>query len=236
MSAMSSRRRRPRKSSRGRATPIPRHCCRPCRSPIRGCAAEASLYPILGRLAPVTVAFGGRVGDLQGAGAREGAVDDHDVPDRELRIRTAAFTAAAIRGGPETILLRAQRRMGEQHDARATGRTADETLGYCEVPIEQGPVLESLDLPLGVVLGTFGVERHSIRFIGQAAHSGSVADLLVFDPSARWRVDAATLASASSNTPLLGLELLEGSLSTLMVIFRAVAVMPTASPSFSAGG
>jgi N-carbamoyl-L-amino-acid hydrolase len=44
---------------------------------------------------------------------------------------------------------------------------------YLELHIEQGPVLESLDLPLGVVLGTFGVERHTIRFIGQAAHSGS---------------------------------------------------------------
>jgi beta-ureidopropionase / N-carbamoyl-L-amino-acid hydrolase len=44
---------------------------------------------------------------------------------------------------------------------------------YLELHIEQGPVLESLDLPLGIVLGTFGVERHSIRFTGQAAHSGS---------------------------------------------------------------
>jgi N-carbamoyl-L-amino-acid hydrolase len=44
---------------------------------------------------------------------------------------------------------------------------------YLELHIEQGPVLESLDLPLGVVLGTFGVERHAIRFTGQAAHSGS---------------------------------------------------------------
>ena len=31
---------------------------------------------------------------------------------------------------------------------------------YLELHIEQGPVLESMDLPLGVVLGTFGVERH----------------------------------------------------------------------------
>ncbi|MEO8608752.1 MAG: Zn-dependent hydrolase [Chloroflexota bacterium] len=44
---------------------------------------------------------------------------------------------------------------------------------YLELHIEQGPVLESMNLPLGVVLGTFGVERHAIRFIGQAAHSGS---------------------------------------------------------------
>lgn len=44
---------------------------------------------------------------------------------------------------------------------------------YLELHIEQGPVLEDLDLPLGVVLGTYGVERHEITFSGQAAHSGS---------------------------------------------------------------
>jgi N-carbamoyl-L-amino-acid hydrolase len=30
-----------------------------------------------------------------------------------------------------------------------------------------------MNQPAGVVLGTFGLERHSIRFVGQAAHSGS---------------------------------------------------------------
>src|SRR6187431_2191284 len=44
---------------------------------------------------------------------------------------------------------------------------------YLELHIEQGPVLESLDLPLGVVLGTFGVERWRITWRGQAAHAGS---------------------------------------------------------------
>ncbi len=44
---------------------------------------------------------------------------------------------------------------------------------YLELHIEQGPVLESMNLPLGVVLGTFGVERHAIRFVGQSAHAGS---------------------------------------------------------------
>jgi N-carbamoyl-L-amino-acid hydrolase len=44
---------------------------------------------------------------------------------------------------------------------------------YLELHIEQGPVLESMDLPLGVVLGTFGVERHQVTFRGQAAHAGS---------------------------------------------------------------
>jgi N-carbamoyl-L-amino-acid hydrolase len=44
---------------------------------------------------------------------------------------------------------------------------------YLELHIEQGPVLESMGLPLGVVLGTKGVERHIITFHGQEAHSGS---------------------------------------------------------------
>lgn len=44
---------------------------------------------------------------------------------------------------------------------------------YLELHIEQGPVLESMNLPMGAVLGTFGVERHTITFTGQAAHSGS---------------------------------------------------------------
>jgi N-carbamoyl-L-amino-acid hydrolase len=44
---------------------------------------------------------------------------------------------------------------------------------YLELHIEQGPVLESMQLPLGVVLGTKGVERYAITFHGQEAHSGS---------------------------------------------------------------
>jgi N-carbamoyl-L-amino-acid hydrolase len=46
-------------------------------------------------------------------------------------------------------------------------------VAYLELHIEQGPVLEKLGLPLGVVLGTKGVERHAITFYGQEAHSGS---------------------------------------------------------------
>ncbi len=44
---------------------------------------------------------------------------------------------------------------------------------YIELHIEQGPVLERMNLPLATVLGTKGVERHSIAFHGQEAHSGS---------------------------------------------------------------
>ncbi|NYF50599.1 Zn-dependent hydrolase [Tunturiibacter gelidoferens] len=44
---------------------------------------------------------------------------------------------------------------------------------YLELHIEQGPVLESMGIPLGAVLGTKGVERHAVAFHGQEAHSGS---------------------------------------------------------------
>jgi N-carbamoyl-L-amino-acid hydrolase len=46
-------------------------------------------------------------------------------------------------------------------------------MAYLELHIEQGPVLEAMNTPLGVVLGTKGVERHAITFYGQEAHSGS---------------------------------------------------------------
>jgi hydantoinase/carbamoylase family amidase len=55
-------------------------------------------------------------------------------------------------------------------DAR---RQLENAAAYLELHIEQGPVLESMDLPLGAVLGTFGVERHRVVWRGQAAHAGS---------------------------------------------------------------
>jgi hydantoinase/carbamoylase family amidase len=54
-----------------------------------------------------------------------------------------------------------------------SGVELNNAAAYLELHIEQGPVLLDLDLPLGAVLGTFGVERHAITFHGQAAHSGS---------------------------------------------------------------
>jgi hydantoinase/carbamoylase family amidase len=52
-------------------------------------------------------------------------------------------------------------------------RQLESAAAYLELHIEQGPVLEALDLPLGVVLGTFGVERSRVTWKGQAAHAGS---------------------------------------------------------------
>jgi hydantoinase/carbamoylase family amidase len=56
---------------------------------------------------------------------------------------------------------------------KESGRELASAAAYLELHIEQGPVLLDRDLPLGAVLGTFGVERHAITFRGQAAHSGS---------------------------------------------------------------
>lgn len=53
------------------------------------------------------------------------------------------------------------------------GAERSSAAAYLELHIEQGPVLEKMGLPLGVVLGTKGVERHAITFHGQEAHSGS---------------------------------------------------------------
>src|SRR3954471_22361024 len=56
---------------------------------------------------------------------------------------------------------------------KESGKELNNAAAYLELHIEQGPVLLDMDLPLGTVLGTFGVERHAITFRGQAAHSGS---------------------------------------------------------------
>ncbi len=58
-------------------------------------------------------------------------------------------------------------------DLKKSHRELEHAAAYLELHIEQGPVLLDLDLPLGSVLGTYGVERHAITFHGQAAHSGS---------------------------------------------------------------
>jgi N-carbamoyl-L-amino-acid hydrolase len=73
----------------------------------------------------------------------------------------------------------------------------NDAAAYLELHIEQGPVLERLDLPLGAVLGTFGVERHAVRFTGLHAHAGSTpmdarhdAFLAAARSALAWREDA----------------------------------------------
>ena len=49
-----------------------------------------------------------------------------------------------------------------------------ELLGYCEVHIEQGPVLEARGLPVGVVSAIAGQSRFRLTFTGEAGHAGTV--------------------------------------------------------------
>jgi allantoate deiminase len=51
---------------------------------------------------------------------------------------------------------------------------AGRPLGYVEVHIEQGPVLERLGLPVGVVTAIAGQARYLVTFTGVAGHAGTV--------------------------------------------------------------
>jgi hydantoinase/carbamoylase family amidase len=55
----------------------------------------------------------------------------------------------------------------------AEARRREDVLGYVELHIEQGPVLEQRGEPAAAVLGTFGVERRVAVFSGRAAHAGA---------------------------------------------------------------
>jgi beta-ureidopropionase / N-carbamoyl-L-amino-acid hydrolase len=73
-----------------------------------------------------------------------------------------------------------------------------EAAAYLELHIEQGPVLERLGLPLAVVLGTKGVERHSLTFRGEEAHSGSTPMAARRDalaPAAKLALEIRTIAA-----------------------------------------
>jgi N-carbamoyl-L-amino-acid hydrolase len=104
---------------------------------------------------------GARFGrSLFGSGAAAGSLKPDDV--RNLKDKDGvALPDALAEHGVE---------LDRVNEANEQLRNA---VAYLELHIEQGPVLERMDLPLGVVLGCFGVERHAVRFFGQQAHSGS---------------------------------------------------------------
>ena len=104
---------------------------------------------------------GARFGrSLFGSGSAAGALKPDDV--RNLKDREGVALPDALR------------EHGVDLDrANEAGKQLEDAAAYLELHIEQGPVLERMGLPLGVVLGTFGVERHAVRFTGQHAHSGS---------------------------------------------------------------
>jgi N-carbamoyl-L-amino-acid hydrolase len=128
---------------------------------LRRMAAE-SPRPVTVRLVNWADEEGARFGrSLFGSSAASGSMSDQD----ELRARHDSDGV----GLPDAL-----REHGVDIDSALDARSELRgAAAYLELHIEQGPVLESLGLPLGVVLGTFGVERHSVVFRGQAAHAGS---------------------------------------------------------------
>ena len=133
-------------------------------------AALEALRVHAGTKPPVTIALvdwadeeGARFGrSLLGSSAAAGTLKVDEVRELKDRQGTRLVDALAENGVAIDRMLDAHREL-KAIDARA----------YLELHIEQGPVLESMQKPTGVVLGTFGVERNTIRFTGQAAHSGS---------------------------------------------------------------
>ena len=139
-----------------------------------GCLNVMAGVEVLRRIAgdgspPVTVRLvnwadeeGARFGrSLFGSSAAAGSMADQD----DLRARKDANGVAL----PDALS-----EHGVDLDSALDARAELEgAAAYLELHIEQGPVLEAMDLPLGVVLGTFGVERHQVTFRGQAAHAGS---------------------------------------------------------------
>ncbi len=124
--------------------------------------AEEGMPPVTIRLVNWADEEGARFGrSLFGSSAAAGSMADQD----ELRQRKDADGVS---------LPDATARFGVDLDAALDAKSElENAAAYLELHIEQGPVLESMDLPLGVVLGTFGVERHQVTFRGQAAHAGS---------------------------------------------------------------
>ncbi len=106
---------------------------------------------------------GARFGrSLLGSSAAAGALDVSEV--EHLADKTGVRLVDALaENGVE---------LSRMHEAIGFLKAID-AVAYLELHIEQGPVLEAMNKPTGVVLGTFGVERHLVRFTGQAAHSGS---------------------------------------------------------------
>jgi len=59
-------------------------------------------------------------------------------------------------------------------DIAAAAYDRADVVGYIEVHIEQGPVLEARNFPLGVVTGIIGQSRMQVAVTGEAGHAGTV--------------------------------------------------------------
>ena len=87
-----------------------------------------------------------------------------------VRYQTAYLGSRALAG---TLTAADLSRIKEKQIVKAR-RNKNEFLGYAEVHIEQGPVLEKNNLPVGVVTAIAGQSRLRVEFSGVAGHAGTV--------------------------------------------------------------
>lgn len=96
-------------------------------------------------------------------------------------------------------------------------RESEDLIGYCEVHIEQGPVLEKLDAPVGVVSAIVGQTRARVEFVGQAGHAGTVP------------MDGRRDALCAAAEFVLAVETVAGSEAGAVATVGEVSVHPSAS-------
>jgi len=77
--------------------------------------------------------------------------------------------------GRGIAMAEAIREFGGNPEAIASAKVdSSRLLGYAEVHIEQGPVLEKKNLAVGVVSAIAGQTRFRVSFLGEAGHAGTV--------------------------------------------------------------
>ena len=112
-----------------------------------------------------------------------------------VRYQTTYLGSRALAG---TLTAADLARIAEKQIAKAR-RPRGEFLGYAEVHIEQGPVLEKYNLPVGVVTAIAGQSRLRVEFHGVAGHAGTVPMALRHDALA----GAAELVLAAERSGVL---------------------------------
>lgn len=96
---------------------------------------------------------------LSGSRAMAGLLDEAELSKVDRSGRTFAQAIESLGGQPERIA--------------EAARKPGEILAYIELHVEQGGVLESMRVPIGIVSGIVGILYSSVRMIGRANHSGT---------------------------------------------------------------
>jgi allantoate deiminase len=98
----------------------------------------------------------------------------------------------------------------------SAARRRDDILAYCELHIEQGPVLEAESLPVGTVTAINGMSRLAVRIEGMAGHAGTVPMGLRRD------------ALAAAAECVLGIERIAGGLPEVVATVGRIEALPGA--------